>query len=133
MTVRIGTTARNAAVDAVRAQLDAGAGAAKLRIYTGSQPATPATAATGTLLVEITLNDPAADAAASGSSTFDVSPVPSGTAVATGTAGWARLLDSNNVAVVDAAIPADITIDDTSIVLGGTVTVPSLALAQTAG
>lgn len=132
MTVRISTASRTAAVDAARVLLDAGSGAAKLRIYTGTQPATPATAATGTLLVDIPLNDPATAAAAAGSSAFDVTPVPSAVAVASGTAGWARLLDSDNVAIIDAAIPADLTMDDTSVVLGGTVSISSLALAQPA-
>lgn len=132
MTVRISTASRDAAVNAARVLLDAGTGAAKLRIYTGAQPATPATAASGTLLVEIALNDPATAAAATGSSAFDVTPVPSAVAVASGTAGWARLLDSDNVAVVDAAIPADLTMDDVSVVLGGTVSISSLALAQPA-
>jgi hypothetical protein len=132
MTVRIATSVRNASVDGARALLDAGSGAAKLRVYTGTQPAGPATAATGTLLVEIPLNDAATAAAASGSAAFDVDPVPSAVASNTGTAGYARLLDSDNNALVDAAIPADLPMDDTSIVSGGTVTIPSLALAQPA-
>jgi hypothetical protein len=133
MTVRVSTSVRNATVDAARGLIDAGSGAGKLRIYTGAQPATPATAATGTLLVEIALNDPATDTAASGgSASLDVSPAVSGVAVASGTAGYARLLDSNNNALIDAAIPADLSIDNSSIVLGGTVSVSSLAIAQPA-
>jgi hypothetical protein len=132
MTVRIATAIRNASLNGARVLLDAGSGAAKLRIYTGTQPAGPATAASGTLLVEIPLNDAATAAAASGSAAFDVDPVPSAVAVASGTAGYARLLDSDNNALVDAAIPTDLTMDDSAIVIGGTVTVPSLALAQPA-
>jgi hypothetical protein len=132
MTVRISTASRNASVDAARVLVDAGSGAGLLRIYTGTQPATVATAATGTLLVEIALNDPATAAASGGSAAFDVTPVPSGVAGNSGTAGYARLLDSAGVAIADAAIPADLSMDDTAIVNGGTVTVSALALAQAA-
>lgn len=132
MAVRISTGVRNADVDAAVALLSAGSGAAKLRIYTGAQPAGPATAATGTLLVEIPLNDPAAAAAASGTATFDVTPEPTAIAVATGTPGWARFLDSDNNAVIDAAIGSDLTIDDTNVTEGSSVTLTSLTLTQPA-
>lgn len=48
MATRISTSARNAAADAVVDLLDAGSGAGYIEIRTGSQPATPNTAATGT-------------------------------------------------------------------------------------
>lgn len=138
MAVRINTGVRNAAVDAVRTLPDAGSGAGKLRIYTGAQPATPATAATGTLLVEITLNDPASDTAASaGSAPFDVAPEPSGIAGNTGTAGWARLLDSNNLAIIDASVSesgggGNLIIDDADIVAGASVSISALTISQPA-
>ena len=126
MTLRISNALAKAAADRVTALLDAGSGAAKLRLYTGSQPAGgPDAAASGTLLATITLNDPsfgaAADADPGGIITADVDPVPSGTGVADGTAGWGRFLDSDNNPVADGAIGAEITIDNASIVTGQTV------------
>lgn len=136
MVVRVSTAVRNAAVNAATALVDAGAAAGKLRVYTGGQPGGgPNASATGTLLVEITLGDPASGSAASGSADFDVTPVPTGTAVATGTAGWARLLDSNNAALVDGTVAGpggggDFTVDTTSVVVGAVVSVTGLSLGQ---
>lgn len=100
MTLRLATSARNAAADAIVDLLDAGAGAGKIEIRTGSQPATPNTAATGTVLSTVTLADPAFGAAASGTVTLAGTPLTD-TGDADGTAGWFRAYDSNNNAVLD--------------------------------
>ena len=56
----ISNDAAKAACDAVVDLLDAGAGAAKVQIYDGSQPANPDVAVTTqTKLAELTCNDPA--------------------------------------------------------------------------
>jgi len=94
MTLGLGTTARNAAVNAVTAAIDAGAGAGVCRIYTGAKPATPASAATGTLLAAITLNKPSFSAGAVGVATIVTAPAISAVAGNTGTAGWFRMLTS---------------------------------------
>jgi hypothetical protein len=99
MPVRVNDAARNAAVDAVVGQIDAGtATPAVLRIYSGSQPATPATAPSGTLLAEFSLSDPSFAAAASGSAALDVSPALTDTGIAAGDAGWARFLTGDQAA-----------------------------------
>lgn len=102
--LRLSTTARNAAADAVVDLLDAGAGAGTIQIRSGTMPATPQTAASGTLLATVTLSDPAAGAAATGAATI-TDPV-SVTGVGDGTAGWARFLDSNANVVMDCDITA---------------------------
>jgi hypothetical protein len=142
VTVRINTALRNAMADAAGATIDGGAGAGRLRIYTGSQPATPATAPSGTLLCEITLNDPSFDAAASGVAALDVSPALSGTGVAAGTAGWARFLTSTEAAatglgVIDGSVTAtggggDVTLATTTISIGLTVSVTSFSVTAPA-
>lgn len=137
MTLRIGTALRTAMVDAATAAIDGGSGPGKLRIYTGAQPATPATAATGTLLVEIPFSDPSFAAASGGAAGADTTPALTAAAVATGTAGWFRILDSNNVAHIDGAVTAtggggEITLASTSVATGLTVTVTSLTLTQPA-
>jgi hypothetical protein len=102
MTIKVSTAARNAACDAVVDLVDGGAGAGKLRIYDGSQPAGPGTAVGAqVLLAEFTLADPAFGAAATGVADLDVTPILSTTGLAAGTATWFRVLDSNNVAVFD--------------------------------
>jgi hypothetical protein len=108
---RISTAARNAACDAVVDLIDGGAGAGVLRIYTGSQPATPATSPSGTLLAEFTLSDPAFGSAATGAAALDVTPALTDTGLADGTAGWARFCDSTEAAgsglgVIDVSVTA---------------------------
>lgn len=99
MPLRLSDAARNAKVNACVGLLDAGAGAGTIKIYTGAQPATPATAASGTLLATVTLADPAFGAASGGSASLgDPASV---NAAATGTAGWARFADSNGNVVFD--------------------------------
>jgi hypothetical protein len=132
MTLRIGTALRNAMASAVNTTLSAGAGAPVVRIYTGSQPATPATAATGTLLVEIPLNDPAGGSPATGVITVDVDPEPTADASNTGTAGWFRILDSDGVAHIDGAIGAEMTLASTSITSGTAVTITGGTITQPA-
>jgi hypothetical protein len=134
MALSLATTARNAMADALVDLLDAGAGAGKIEIRSGTRPANPNTAATGTLLATVTLIDPAFGAAASGVATLtDPAAV---TAAATGTATWFRAMDSNNAAVMDGDVTAtggggDLTLATTSItsglsvdITGGTVTMP---------
>lgn len=99
MPLRKSDALRNAQADAVTALLDAGSGAGYAEIRTGSQPATPATAASGTLLATVTLADPAFAAASAGDA--DLSDPASVNGVADGTAGWARFFDSDDNVVFD--------------------------------
>jgi hypothetical protein len=133
--ITLATTARNAAADAVAGLVNAGSGAGYLEIRTGSAPANPQAAATGTLLVTVTLNDPAYAAAVAGVAALDVTPQPSGTAVATDTAGWARLYDSDGDAVADGACGtsgAFVNLATTSIVTGAVVSITSGSLTAPA-
>lgn len=61
MALAFATTLRNAMLDEIKTALDAGAGAALIRIYDGTRPATGGTATT--LLAELTCTDPSAGAA----------------------------------------------------------------------
>lgn len=123
MAIRIASATRSSMMDALEASIDGGAGAATLEIRTGSQPADADTAASGTLLVTLTLNDPAGTQSG-GVITIDVSPAISATAGATGTAGWARLKDSSGATILDGSVgtsATDFIIDSTSITSGQTV------------
>lgn len=123
MAIRIAAATRATMMDAVEAALDGGSGAATLEIRSGSQPADADTTASGTLLVTLTLNDPAGTQSG-GVITIDVSPAISAAAAATGTAGWARLKDSAGATVLDGSVGTsgtDFIIDSTSITSGQTV------------
>lgn len=121
MTMRFTTTMRNNLTNLVVDALDAGAGAGTVQVRTGSQPASAGDAATGTLLATVTLADPAFGASANGTATAtDPAAV---NAVATGTAGWFRALDSNAVVVMDGSVTAtggggDMEVSTTAIVSG---------------
>lgn len=133
------TTTRNAIVAAITAQIDAGSGAGTLRIYTGSRPAGPATAATGTLLAEFTLNDPSFAAPSGGAASLDISPeVADSAANATGTAGYARFADSDGNGRLDCTVTAtgnggEITLNTTSIVADAVVTVTGCTITAPTG
>lgn len=104
MVVRLSDAQRTRQAETLGVGLDAGTGPGKIRFYTGGQPATPATAPSGTLLAEYPLNDPATSAAAVGVETIlDPAQV---TPTATGVVGWARFLDSDNNVVLDCNVTA---------------------------
>jgi len=134
MTFILATTARNAACDAIVDLIDAGAGAGTLKIRTGSQPANPQTAATGTLLATLTFSDPAFGAASTGVAT--ASAITSDTNVDnSGTAGWARVYDSDGADPGDAVFDMDIgqgsgtlNFDNTVFVAGGTAAISSMSV-----
>lgn len=89
MAIKYSTAVRNAQLDAIETVIGA---SPKLRILTGSAPATCATAQSGTLLAELTLPSDWASSAASGAKSLLGSW--SGTVVADGTAGYYRILDN---------------------------------------
>lgn len=133
MVMRISDEVRNAAAAAAVDLINGGSAEGYIEIRTGTQPAGgPEVAASGTLLVTIPLNDPAFGSPSSGAVSADVDPEPEGIAVADGTAGWFRVYDSNDTALIDGAVGSDMTINTTSIntgvvvrITGYTITVPS--------
>lgn len=123
---QISHAAANAAVNPLVALLNGGT----LNIYTGTQPTGPDTAITSqTLLATLTFSATAFGDAEDGVATANA--IVSGTAVATGTATWARMLSSGSVAEVDCSVGtsgADINLNTTSIVSGATVAVTSFTV-----
>lgn len=89
MALQFSTTLRNGRADQLTSVIG---GTAKLRFYTGSAPADCATAATGTLLAELTCNATFAAAASGGVLTLNA--VTAANASATGTAGYFRIYNS---------------------------------------
>lgn len=128
--LKYSTALKNAKLDAITAQVGA---SALLKIYDGSQPAGPATAITGqVLLATLTCNATFAPGASGGVLTANA--VASATAGNTSTASWFRLTTSGGTAVIDGTVgtsSADAIIDNTSIVSGQTVS--CTALTVTAG
>lgn len=133
MTVRISGAVAAAACDATAAKVDAGGSAGKLRVYSGSPPSGPSQAATGTKLLEFTLNRPAFGSASTstGTATMDVTGLTT-TGLANGTAGWFRVVDSAGTAIFDGTVPTDITLSNTAITTGLSEQITSGSLTYTA-
>lgn len=125
MALTVSTSVGNAMVDAAVDSVDGGS-AGTIKIYTGSRPASPDDAATGTLLATFTLSNPAFGAASSKSAALNT--VASVTAAATGTAGYFRAATSAGVAKFDGTVGtsgAELNLNTVSITSGGTVSITS--------
>ena len=132
MALQYSTAVRNAKLDAIETTIGA---TAILRIYSGAKPATPATAASGTLLAEMTLPTDWMAAASSGSKS------KSGTwtvasAGASGTAGYFRILDSTGTTTgiqgecTDTAGAGPLKLSSTAVVSGEPVTIATFTLTD---
>lgn len=129
MAVQYSVEVRNAMLDAIEATTGT---SARLRIYTGTPPANTAAAATGTLLVDMTLPSDWMAAASGGTKALAGTWQASGAAVpGTGTAGYYRIWNSGVTrcdeqgTVTATGGGGDITLDNTSINAGQTVTITS--------
>jgi hypothetical protein len=105
---------------------------ARVRIYTGAQPANCAAAASGTLLVDTTCPSDWLNAASGGTKTL--LGTWSSAAVGTGTTGHYRIWDSTVTtchvqgSVTLTAGGGDMTVDNTSVTTGQTVVVTAYTL-----
>lgn len=127
MTIRFNTAMRNYMADALASAI----GSSTLNVYTGSQPASADSAATGTLLISFEVGNVGYNSASNGSATL-YSTVEAN-AVASGTAGWARFSYNGNI--VDGSVGTsgtDFIISTTSITNGGVVTLNSATITQPA-
>lgn len=126
MAISLAEAVRNARLNAITTYAGA---SAILRFYSGTRPANGGTPTT--LLAQLTCNATFAPSASSGQLTLNaISPATS--AAATGTATWFRLVRSDgSTHIMDGSVSTisagtgDARLDDTSIVLGGTVAVSS--------
>lgn len=122
------TTLRDAMLNQITTALDAGVGAALIRIYDGTRPATGGAATV--LLAELTCTDPSAGAAAAGVLTFSTI-TQDASANATGTATWFRMVDSAATFVMDGSVGvsgADLNLTTTSIVATQPVSISSATI-----
>lgn len=131
MAVQLSVAERNARLDTFESTI----GTAPLfRIYTGSAPVDCATAASGTKLVEMTL--PSDWMANASSGTKAKSGTWSVAATSTGTGGYFRIYDSTGTtcgmqgSVTATGGGGDLTLDNTSINSGQTVTVSTFTLTD---
>lgn len=126
MALRLATATRNALANTLGDALDSGS----IQVRTGSQPATPDTAASGTLLGTLAYPNPAFGAPSTGVVTANA--ITSDTSAdASGTAGHVRQLDSGAAIHSDATCgqgSGDFNFDNSVIVSGGVIAVSSLTM-----
>jgi hypothetical protein len=126
MALGLAVALRNSMLDQITARMDGGSGAALLRIYDGTRPATGGAATT--LLAQLTLSDPSSAAASSGVLTLSAI-AQDASADATGTATWFRVVQSDgSTHVLDGNVGtagSDLNLNTTSIVTAATVSVTS--------
>jgi len=132
MSIQLSVAVRNARLDAIETAIGV---SAKLQIWTGSMPASCATASTGTKLLEDTLASDWAANASGGSKSFNNTPI-AGVGLAGGTAGYFRIVDNAGTTchlqgtVTATGGGGDMTIDNTSIANGQAVNVTGFALTD---
>lgn len=141
MALRIYNAVSEAQGNALVDTPDDGAGAGKVEIRSGAQPALNG-ALSGTLLAEFTLSDPAFGAAAAAGSgavaTAAGLPITDAAAAATGTAGYGAVLDSDDNVKWTGTVTAtsgggDFEIDNTSITSGQEVQLTAFTVTQPQG
>lgn len=128
-TLGYGTNVRNAKLNAIRDQIDAGTGAGILRTYDGTQPSTCGTVTN--LLVANNLSDPSAPNASGGVLTFNA--ISDGIAGNTGTATWSRVIDSSGTCIMDmdtGTSGTSVIISNASITINQTIKVNSFTLTD---
>lgn len=131
-TITLSNAAANNVLTAINDLFNGGAGAATIKIYNGTKPAGPDTAVSSqTLLATLTASDPAGSVATR-ALTFG-SVTQDSAADATGTASWARIADSDGVAVADIDVSSTggsgfLQLNTTSIVIGGPVLISSFII-----
>lgn len=124
MAIQLSVAVRNARLDAIETTVGT---AARLRILTGAPPANCAAAETGTILATLVLPSDWLNNASAGSKTL--LGTWTGTAIATGTAGYYRIYDSaiatchEQGTITVTAGGGDLTFDNTSIATSQTINV----------
>ena len=117
MALTIDATSANAMAAALATQIGSGA---TIEIRTGTKPATPETAASGTLLATVAVSG---SFTASGGSITAANPAAV-TVAASGTAGHFRVKTSGGTAKIDGTVGtsgADMNLDTVALIAGGTV------------
>lgn len=127
MALRLGTTMRNNADNAIVDTIDQGSGAGTIRGYTGAQPTAVSDNPSGTALGTLAFSDPAFGNAATGVAT--ASAITSDTSAdASGTIQHMAIYDSdvNPLADLDAAQGSGTAnFDNSTIVAGGVIAISS--------
>ncbi|ATO20602.1 hypothetical protein BS636_13440 [Acinetobacter sp. LoGeW2-3] len=119
--------ARLAMIQAFANLMDSGSQSATVIFYEGVQPASPAVAAdSNSALVTLTLPKPCIKETTP--NYVELHPTDTATVIKTGTATWARIYNGAGEVAADLAVGTDITLANTNLVVGGTLSIQSIKL-----
>lgn len=107
--------------------MDNGSQSATVIFYESAQPASPAVAADPTkALVTLTLPKPCIKEVTT--SYVELHPSDTATVIKTGTATWARIFNGAGEVAADLTVGTDISLANTNLALGGTLSITSIKL-----
>lgn len=119
--------ARLAMIQAFASFMDSGSQSATVIFYEGVQPANPAIAADSSkALVTLTLPEPCVKEVTP--TYVELHPTNTGSVIKSGTATWARIFNGAGEVAADLTVGTDITLANTNLALGGTLSVTSIKL-----
>ena len=119
--------ARLAMIQAFANFMDNGSQSATVIFYEGTQPASTAVAAdSNSALVTLTFPEPCIKEAMANYVEFH--PADTGTVIKSGTATWARIYNGAGEVAADLTVGTDISLANTNLALGGTLSVTSIKL-----
>ena len=107
--------------------MDNGSQSATVIFYEGVQPASPAeVVAPNNALVTLTFPEPCIKETTS--TYVELHPTNTATVIKAGTATWARIYNGSGEVVADLTVGTDISLANTNLVLGGTLSITSINL-----
>ena len=119
--------ARLAMIQAFANFMDSGSQSATVIFYEGTQPANTAVAAdSNNALVTLVFPEPCIKETTP--TYVELHPTDTGTVIKAGTATWARIFNGAGEVAADLTVGADISLANTSLALGGTLSVTSIKL-----
>ncbi|VTX53450.1 Uncharacterised protein [Acinetobacter junii] len=119
--------ARLSMIQAFANFMDSGSQSATVIFYEGVQPANPAIAADSSkALVTLTFPEPCIKETTP--TYVELHPTDTGTVIKSGTATWARIYNGAGEVAADLTVGTDITLANTNLALGGTLSVTSIKL-----
>lgn len=119
--------AKLAMIQAFANFMDSGSSSATVIFYDGTQPASPAIAADPvSALVTLTFPEPCIKETTA--THVELHPTDTATVIKSGTASWARIFNGAGEVAADLTVGADITLANTNLVVGGTLSITSIKL-----
>lgn len=119
--------ARLAMIQAFANFIDSGSQSATVIFYGGVQPASPAVAAdSNNALVTLIFPEPCIKETTA--TYVELHPTDTATVIKTGAATWARIYNGAGDVAADLTVGTDITLANTSLVVGGTLSIQSIKL-----